>query len=337
MKKVTTFAKSNRREFLQKTVVGASALALGNTLLAKTTPWQETGIPTRPLGKTGESVSIICLGGWHIGAVYDEKEAFRIMHRAIDEGVNFFDNSWDYHAGGSEEVMGKGLAIDGLRDKVFLMTKVCDRDYEGCMKMLEDSLRRLKTDHIDLWQFHEIGRDYDPEWIFEKGGFKAAMEAQKAGKVRYVGFTGHKDPKHHLNMLAKPYTWATSQMPINILDANYRSFQKLVLPECLKKGTGVLGMKALGGGGETGIITAQTGVPAPTCRRYALSLPISSLVCGIKSMEDLMQDVSMARSFKPMSKAEMIELEDQVKDFAKDGKYEGFKTTSDFEGPPHRG
>ena len=337
MNKESTSGKSNRREFLQKTVVGASALALGNNLLAKTTSWQETGIPTRPLGKTGENVAIICLGGWHIGSVPDEKEAFRIMHSAIDEGVNFFDNSWDYHEGGSEEVMGKALAMDGLRKKVFLMTKVCDRDYEGCMKMLDDSLRRLKTDYVDLWQFHEIGRDYDPEWIFEKGGFRAAMEAQKAGKVRFVGFTGHKDPRHHLNMLDKPYSWATAQMPINILDANYRSFQKLVVPVCLEKGVGVLGMKALGGGSPAGIITKQTGVPATTCRRYALSLPISSLVCGIRSMDDLNQDVSMARGFKPMSQEEMNELTDQVMEFAKDGKYEGFKTTSDFEGPPHRG
>jgi len=327
---------TTRREFIQKSLLGASALAIGGDILAKTTPWQETGIPTRPLGNTGVNVPIICLGGWHIGAVRDQQEAIRIMHTAIGEGVTFFDNSWDYHGGGSEEVMGKALAQDGRRKQVFLMTKVCDRDYKGCMKMLDDSLRRLKTDYIDLWQFHEIGRDFDAEWIFEKGGFRAAMEAQKAGKVRFVGFTGHKDPKHHLSMLERSYNWASSQMPINILDANYRSFQKEVLPVCLNQGTGVLGMKALGGGSPA-ILPTRIGVSAVDCRRYALSLPISSLVCGMKSMEELKQDVGLARGFKPMSEAEMKELTDRTKKYAIGGRNEGFKSTSNFDGPHHRG
>lgn len=328
--------KTSRRKFIKKSVLGVSALAIGADILASTTPWEETGIPTRPLGNTGENVSIISLGGWHIGAIGNQEEAIRIMHTAIGEGVTFFDNSWDYHDGGSEEVMGKALARDGKRKEVFLMTKVCDRNYESAKKMLDDSLRRLKTDYIDLWQYHEIGRSYDAEWIFEKGGFRAAMEAQQAGKIRFVGFTGHKDPSHHLSMLARPYNWASSQMPINILDANYRSFQKEVIPVCLDKGTGVLGMKALGGG-SPGIIPSETGVSAVDCRRYALSLPISSLVCGISSMEELRQDVGLARGFKPMTETEMRELTDRTKEYAKGGALEGFKSTSNFDGPHHRG
>ena len=174
-------SKPSRRDFLQKTVAAsASALALGSDIIAKTTDWQETGIPTRPLGNTGENVSIICLGGCHMRMIKDDQEAINMMQTAIGEGVTFFDNSWDYHDGASEEIMGKALAQDGLRKKVFLMTKNCDRDYDGSLNKLEDSLRRLQTDYIDLWQFHEICYDNDPDWVFDKGGLKAALEAQKA-------------------------------------------------------------------------------------------------------------------------------------------------------------
>lgn len=327
----------SRREFLKKTTGAASAIALGSSLLANTTHWEETGLPTRPLGETGENVSIICLGGWHIGAVNDEKEAIRIMHTAIDEGLTFFDNAWDYHDGGSEEIMGKALS-DGKREKVFLMTKNCDRDYEGSLKMLEDSLRRLKTDYIDLWQFHEMVYDNDPDWVFDKGGLKAALEAQKAGKVRHIGFTGHKDPRIHLKMLDKPYTWATAQMPINIMDAHYRSFQKEVVPVCLEKGVGVIGMKSLGGGGGpmSGIIPNGTGIPAEDCIRYALSQPVSSLVCGIRTMEELQQDIDIARDFKPMSAEEQESLLEKVKEVAGDGRFELFKSAKNFDGSYHR-
>lgn len=333
MKAKPSKPKSTRREFLQKTAVGVSALAIGADLLAKTTPWQQTGVPTRPLGRTGENVSIICLGGWHIGAVGNENEATRIMHTAIDEGLTFFDNAWDYHNGGSEELMGKALAQDNLRKKVFLMTKNCDRDYEGSMKMLEDSLKRLKTDYIDLWQFHEMVYDNDPDWVFEKGGMRAAIEAQKAGKVRYIGFTGHKDPLIHLKMLNKPFDWDTSQMPINIMDAHYRSFQNEVVPVCLEKNVGVIGMKALGGGG---IIPNKTGISAEVCRRYALSLPISSLVCGIQSMDNLKQDIAIARDFTLMNETEIRDVLAKVKDVAGDGRYELFKSSKNFDGPYHR-
>ena len=191
----------NRREFLHSTLAAGAALGVSGVAEAA----DGKGLATRPLGKTGVNVSILCLGGWHIGAVKDEKEAIKIMHAAIDEGINFFDNAWDYHDGGSETVMGKALAADGKRKKVFLMTKNCARDGKGTRQHLEDSLKRLQTDVIDLWQFHEINWDEDPDWVFEKGGIRAAVEARQAGKVRFIGFTGHKHPKHHSALLDKPF------------------------------------------------------------------------------------------------------------------------------------
>jgi len=293
------------------------------------------GLPTRPLGKTGQRVSILCLGGWHIGAI-DENLAISIMHEAIDNGLTFFDNAWDYHDGGSEAIVGRALASGGRREKVFLMTKNCDRDYEGSKKHLEESLRRLQTDYIDLWQFHEINYDNDPDWVFEKGGIRAAIEAKQEGKVRFIGFTGHKHPDIHLKMLAKPFEWDTVQMPINVMDAHYRSFQKQVVPVCVERGIGVLGMKSLGGGFPRGNLVAATGLTAQQCRRYALSLPISSLVSGIASREDLHQDLEMARNFRPMSDEERSELLATVVDKAGDGRHELFKSTQSFDGAYHQ-
>ncbi|MCH7910825.1 MAG: aldo/keto reductase [Candidatus Hydrogenedentes bacterium] len=327
----TTRSEVSRRRFLKSSLKGASALTLGAQLIAQTTDAQTTGIPTRPLGKTGVNVSILCLGGWHIGSIQDKNEAIKIMHAAIDEGITFFDSAWDYHDGGSEEIIGKGLATGGRRDKVFLMTKNCNRDYAGSMRCLEDSLRRFKTDHLDLWQFHEIVYDNDPDWVFEKGGIKAAIEAKKAGKVRFIGFTGHKDPRIQKKMFDKPYDWDTVQMPINVMDAHYRSFQKEIVPLCLKSGAGVIGMKGLGGG----LIPTNTEVTAEECIRYALSQPISSLVCGMVSMDDLKQNVAIARNFTPMSDAEQQELLAKVKEDAGDGRYELFKSTMLMDGPYH--
>src|SRR5437879_807764 len=284
--------KTSRRQFMKNATVAASAAALAEQVLAQTSSASATGCPTRVLGKTGQRVSIVCLGGWHIGSVKDDNEAIRIMHAAMDEGISFFDNAWDYHDGHSEEVMGKALAMDGRRNRIFLMTKNCERDYKGSLKDLDDSLRRLRTDHLDLWQFHEMVYDNDPDWVFEKGGLKAALEAQKAGKVRFIGFTGHKDPRIHLKMLHKPHDWDTAQMPINVMDAHYRSFQNEVVPVCLAKQVGVLGMKTLGGGSPRGRIPTQGGVSAEDCIRYALSLPVSTLVVGIMSWEDLKQDIA---------------------------------------------
>lgn len=325
---------SARREFLKTTAASVALAGLGDYVLAAQEDSSD-GLPKRPLGKTGEKVSILCLGGWHLGAI-EEKDAIALMHEAIGDGLTFFDNAWDYHDGGSEEVMGKALAEGGRRDKVFLMTKNCGRDREESMQHLEDSLRRLKTDRIDLWQFHEINYDNDPDWIFERGAMAAALEAKKQGKIRYIGFTGHKHPEIHLKMIAKPYAWDTAQMPINIMDAHYRSFQKLVVPECNRRGIGVLGMKCLGGGSPRGRLPEQAGVSAVDCRRYSLSLPISSLVCGIMSREDLQQDLGVARNFKPMPKPEMDKLLARTAVEGGDGRHELFKSSQQFDGPYHR-
>ncbi len=325
--------RSSRREFLvQAAGATAAVAALADDVLASQAPAGASGLPTRVLGRTGERVSILCLGGWHIGSVKDPAEAVRIMHAAVDEGLTFFDNCWDYHDGGAEEVMGRALA-DGRRDKVFLMTKNCERDYAGSMRCLEDSLRRMRTDRIDLWQFHEIIYDNDPDWVFEKGGMKAALEARKAGKVRYIGFTGHKDPRIHRAMLDKPFDWDSAQMPINVLDLHYRSFQKQVVPVCLEKKVGVIGMKGMGGGNG---IAAGAGITVAEAYRYALSQPIASQVVGMTTMEQLKENVALARSFQKMTDAEQSALAKRVEPFATDGRFELFKSTQNFDGPVHR-
>lgn len=324
---------TTRREFLlEAAATGFAVAALARDVLASQQAAGATGLPTRLLGRTGQRVSILCLGGWHIGAVKDSAEAIRMMHAAVDGGLTFFDNCWDYHNGGSEEVMGRALS-SGHRDKVFLMTKNCERDYAGSMKCLDDSLRRLRTDRIDLWQFHEIIYDNDPDWVFDKGGLKAAIEARKAGKVRYIGFTGHKDPRIHLAMLGKAFEWDTCQFPVNVLDLHYRSFQKQVLPVCLKNKVGVIGMKGFGGGNG---VAGQAGLTADEAYRYALSQPIASQVVGMTTMEQLQQNIALARGFKAMSDADQAALAERVKPLATDGRFEQFKSTQNFDGPVHR-
>lgn len=278
------------------------------------------------------------LGGWHIGAGKgkDEPEAIRIMHTAIDEGLTFFDNCWEYHDGYSEELMGKALAMDGRRKQVFLMTKNCERDYAGSKRNLEDSLRRLRTDYLDLWQFHECVYDNDPDWIFEQDGIRAAIEARQEGKVRFIGFTGHKDPRIHLKLLSKPHEWDTAQMPINCMDEHYRSFQHEVVPECLRKNVGVIGMKGLGGGYPNGQIPAHAGISVEECYRYCFSTPVSVQVLGITSMQQLRQDIELARNFQPMTEAERRHLLDRIRDAAGDGRHELFKSSKDFDGVHHR-
>ena len=324
---------STRRDFIQTSLAGAAALSVASVGSAAD---DGKGLPTRPLGKTAQKVSIICLGGWHIGAVKDEKEAVKIMHAAIDEGINFFDNAWDYHDGGSETVMGKALAMDGKRKKVFLMTKNCARDAKGTRQHLEDSLKRLQTEVIDLWQFHEINYDNDPDWILEKGALAEALKAQKEGKVRFIGFTGHKDPHIHLAMLGK-HTWDTVQMPINACDYHYRSFVHQVVPEAAKRNIGVIGMKSLAGGSNhQGRLVSEKVCTVEEARRYALSQPIASLVVGIDSVDVLKQDVATARSFKPMGEDELKTLLAKVKPLATDGRHERFKSTQFFDGPYHQ-
>jgi len=322
---------TNRREFLKAAAAGLAVTGAGATVLAAQQDGP-AGLPTRPLGKTGEKVSIVGLGGWHIGNADSRREAVSIMHQAIDNGMTFFDNAWEYHQGKSEEWVGKALDNSRRRDKVFLMTKVCARDYEGAKQQLEESLGRLNTDRIDLWQFHEITYMAAPAFVFEQGAIRAAIEARKAGKIRYIGFTGHKDIDVHLKMLAKPFDWDAVQMPINILDAHYRSFQKKVVPECNRRQIGVIGMKSLG----AGQIPKELGLDAKLCRRYALSLPISSLMCGIETRKDLEQDLSVARDFKPMTPAEIEGFLAETKAAGSDGSHEGFKTSTRFDSGYHR-
>jgi aryl-alcohol dehydrogenase-like predicted oxidoreductase len=321
-----------RRDFMR----ASAATLLAQQVVAQTSSASATGMPTRVLGRTGVRVSILGLGGWHIGSVKDDNEAIKIMHACVDEGLTFFDNAWDYHDGRSEELMGKALAMDGRRSKVFLMTKNCERDYAGSVKNLEDSLRRLKTDRIDLWQFHEMVYDNDPDWVFEKGGIKAALEAQKAGKVRFIGFTGHKDPRIHLKMLSKPHDWDAAQMPINVMDPFFRSFEKEVVPVCLKKNVGVIGMKGLGGGSPNGRFLTHAGMTSDECYRYCLSQPVAVQVVGITSMQQLKQDLALARAFKPLAGEESKQLISRVRDVAGDGRHELFKSTKNYDGPHHR-
>jgi uncharacterized protein len=324
----------SRRAFFHFLFGSAAVASLAENVVAQTQS-SSSGIPTRPFGRTKDRISIIGLGGGHVIGAKDKTEAIRIMHAAIDEGVTFFDNGWEYADGKAEEVMGEALA-GGKRDKVFLMTKNCERDYAGSIKCLDESLRRLRTDRLDLWQFHEINYDSDPDWVFEKGGIKAAMEAKKAGKVRYIGFTGHKSPHIHLKMLDKNHAWDSVQMPVNVMDAHYRSFQKQVLPVCLKRGIGVLGMKGLGGGRPAGKIIKDGKVSVDECLRYSLSTPVSTQIIGFMAMEHLKQAVEIARKFKPMPDAEKISLLSRIKDDAGDGRHELFKSSLTHDSAHHR-
>ncbi|MDE0226313.1 MAG: aldo/keto reductase [Gammaproteobacteria bacterium] len=293
----------------------------------------EAGIPVRELGRTGLTVSIVGFGGGHcVRPDIDEKRTVRLIQEAIDAGVTFMDNAWEYAGGESERRMG--IALEGRRDKVVLMTKVCGRDRNTAAQQLEDSLRRLRTDVIDVWQFHEVNYDNDAEWIFRSdGAIEAAVAARDAGKVRFIGFTGHKSPHILARMLAQDFEWDTCQMPVNVPDAHYRSFQKELLPVLQERGIGVIGMKSLGGRGQ---IVREIGLSAEECRGYALSLPISTLVCGIQSDANLHQDLAIARDFEPYSAAQMQALEARVYDEATDGRHEWFKSTQRFDSQYHQ-
>jgi uncharacterized protein len=327
----------NRREFLQAGAVGVATASLAGTVAeAQVGSPNAGGIPLRALGKTGEKVSLLCLGGYSATnpQKLSEAESLHLIQRAVDEGITFMDNCWDYHNGGAEERMGKALAQGGRRDKVFLMTKVCGRTAKEAASNLDDSLKRLKTDRIDLWQFHEIVYDNDPDLIFARdGAIETGIKALQDGKVRYLGFTGHKDPIIHLKMLGKPYNWATVQMPLNVMDAHYRSFQRQVLPILLQRNIGVLAMKSLGGNGS---IVAKAGVPVEDALRYVLSLPISTLVSGIDSEKVLDQNLKIVREFKPITADERARIEQTTLHVAGDGRFELFKSSKVFDGPVHR-
>jgi aryl-alcohol dehydrogenase-like predicted oxidoreductase len=287
-------------------------------------------IPRRPLGRTGLEVSILGVGGYHLGAAKDQKEAKQIVDEAIDAGVNFFDNAWEYHDGTSEEWLGS--ALKGKRDRVVLMTKVCThgRDKATAMQMLEESLKRLATDHLDVWQIHEVIYDNDPDLIFRpNGAAEALLQAKKDGKVRFVGFTGHKDPAIHLKMLSHDFAFDTVQMPLNCLDGSFRSFEQRVLPAAKERGLAVLGMKSMGGSGEL----VHHGVVTPAdALRYAMSLPVAVTISGMESSAVLRQNLEIARGFQPMNGAELQQLRDRCRFYASDGRFELFKTTKKYDG-----
>lgn len=274
------------------------------------------------------------MGGYHLGEVGTEREAIRLVHAAIDAGVTFMDNAWEYHEGKSEERMGKALA--GRRGEVFLMTKVCThgRDAKVAMRQLEQSLRRLKTDYLDLWQVHELAYANDPERHFSGGGVIEALDrARREGKVRFVGFTGHKDPAIHLRMLSYDYPFDTCQMPLNCFDATFRSFEQQVLPEVRRRGIAAIGMKSLGGEGDA---VKKKVVSAQEALRYAMSLDVATTVSGIDSPRVLRQNVAVARGFTPMSTQELETLRARCAELAGDGRFELYKTTAKHEGPVGR-
>jgi aryl-alcohol dehydrogenase-like predicted oxidoreductase len=285
----------------------------------------------RKLGRTGVEVSAIGLGGYHIGVPKDEKEGIKIIRTGIDAGITFMDNSWDYHDGGSEICMGKALK-DGYRNKVFLMTKIDGRTRKEAARQIDDCLRRLQTDHIDLMQHHEVIRLEDPDRIFATGGAHEAMvAAREAGKIRFIGFTGHKDPFVHLRMLevaAKhDFHFDAAQMPLNVMDAHFRSFGRKVVPELVKQGIGVLGMKPMGSG-----LILQSGLVTPVeCLHYALSLPTSVVITGVDSMKILSQALEAVKTFRPMTPDQVAALLKKTAQAAADGRYELFKTTDRFD------
>ncbi|HVI07535.1 MAG TPA: aldo/keto reductase [Candidatus Binatia bacterium] len=325
----------NRRSFLKgAAVLGATPLlAGGNMAETKKDDGQEIpsgSVPRKTLGRTGVQVSAMGLGGYHMGSVATDQLAMEIVAKAMDHGVNFFDNAWEYHDGLSEERIGK--ALRGKRDQAFVMTKVCThgRDKKVAMRMLEESLRRLQTDHLDLWQIHEVVYENDPDLIFAPdGAAEALLEAKQQGKVRFIGFTGHKDPEIHLKMLSHDFPFDAVQMPLNCCDATFRSFETHVLPEATRRGIAVLGMKSLGGSGELvkhGAVTAEDGL------RYAMSLPAATTISGVDTMEVLEQNLRVAVNFQPLDAAAMQSLRDQCRFLASDGRLELFKMTKKYDG-----
>lgn len=326
-------AKPNRRDFLGKVTAGIAAATGG--ALAKPPATAKGEMPYRTLGRSGEKVSLLGLGGFHIGMQKDEQESIRIVRTAIDNGVNFLDNCWDYNGGESEIRMGKALR-DGYRKRVFLMTKIDGQVKDLAAKQIDESLRRLQTDTIDLLQFHEVIRPGDPDRIFGPGGsFEAAMAAKKAGKIRYIGFTGHKDPDIHLKMLntgfQHGFTFDSVQMPLNVMDMHFKSFAHKVVPVAVQHGIGVLGMKSMGDGN---VLKSNTVTPVE-CLHYAMSLPTSVVINGCDTLEYLQQGLDAARSFRPLTKTQLDSLYARTAVAGRDGQFEPFKTTTMFDGTAH--
>jgi uncharacterized protein len=319
----------SRREFLGMT---AASLLMAGSLSGAAKPDTRNGMPYRTLGRTGEKVSLIGLGGYHLGNQSDPEESIRIIRTGIDEGINFLDNCWDYNGGESEIRMGKALR-DGYRQKAFLMTKIDGRNKAAAATQLNESLRRLQTDRIDLLQFHEVIRDSDPDRIFAEGGaMEVAVEARKAGKIRFIGFTGHKSPDIHLKMLATAskhgFTFDAVQMPLNVMDAHFNSFEKKVLPILTQEHTGVLGMKSMG---DPYILKSET-VTAVECLHYAMNLPTSVVITGCDSLPVLQQALTAARTFQPMDCSQVTALLARTAKEAASGQSELYKTTHHFDG-----
>jgi predicted aldo/keto reductase-like oxidoreductase len=289
--------------------------------------YADEGVPTRRLGRTGVEVSMLGLGGSHVARIQEDEDAIRFVRTAIDMGVTFMDNAWEYHGGRAEELMGRALR-DGYRERVFLMTKHHGRDRKTALDHLEDSLRRFQTDVIDLWQFHEVVYPSDPEMIFTQEAIEAAEEAKKAGKVRFIGFTGHKDPAIHRDMLDRGYAWDTVQMPLNVMDPHYKSFEKEILPVLLERDIGVIAMKTMA---SDHILRANVVRPDEGLR-YVWSKPVATIVSGMDTLEVLEANVASAQRFKPMSPDEQEELLARTKEAGSSGEYEPFKTTRRFDG-----
>jgi uncharacterized protein len=324
-----------RRDFMKTMAATGAVIAAGASAFGVENSSEDASeIPMREMGKTGVKISCMALGGFHLGTPPDPSTTDEIVGRAIDAGVNFFDNAWEYHEGESETRLGN--ALKGKRDKVILMTKVCThgRGKDVAMRMLEESLARLQTDHLDVWQIHEVIYENDPDLIFAPGGVIEALDlAKKQGKVRFVGFTGHKDPSIHLRMLRQGYHFDTVQMPLNCFDASFRSFEQQVLAEAAKQGVAVFGMKSLGGSGEmvtNGAILPEEGL------RYAMSLPVATTISGIDSLDVLEQNLAVARGFKAMTQDEMDALRKRCATLAGDGRFEQFKITKRYDGDTGR-
>jgi aryl-alcohol dehydrogenase-like predicted oxidoreductase len=334
----------HRRDFMKGAALTGAALIGGGIAMAQNTitPTANSGaaspapaptesqVPKKSAGKTGLTLSALGIGGFHLGTATDQNIATTIVNRALDAGVNFFDNAWEYHEGESETRLGE--ALKGRRSEAIVMTKVCThgRGKDVAMRMLEESLRRLQTDYLDVWQIHEVIYYNDPDLIFAPGGAaEALLDAKKQGKVRFIGFTGHKDPAIHLRMLSQDFPFDTIQMPLNCFDATFRSFETHVLPEATRRKLAVFGMKSLGGGGEMvtrGAISPEEGL------RYAMSLPVATTISGIDSINVLEQNLAVARDFKPMDDSEMTALRERCRALAGDGHLERFKTTMLYDG-----
>jgi uncharacterized protein len=319
----------SRREFLGMT---AASLLVAGTVHGAAKQDSKNGIPHRTLGRTGEKVSLIGLGGYHLGKQSDPEESIRVIRTGIDEGINFLDNCWDYNDGESEIRMGRALR-DGYRQKAFLMTKIDGRNKAAATAQLDQSLQRLQTDRIDLLQFHEVIRDSDPDRIFAEGGaIEVVVAAKKAGKIRFVGFTGHKSPDIHLKMLATAekhgFTFDTVQMPLNVMDAHFNSFEKKVLPVLTKEGIGVLGMKPMG---DRFILGSKTVTPVE-CLHYSMNLPTSVVITGCDSLPILQQALHAARTFEPMDSSHVAGLLARTAKAAEEGQFELYKTTHHFDG-----